>query len=71
MKVKIDEHGLLYIKRVGKWKHQRCPINTAPDADCTCGDWCPLFDDPKDGALFLCKRILRGNITDERNQDET
>jgi hypothetical protein len=47
MKIIIDEHGDLYIKRVVRLKKQTCPF----DADGTlCGDWCPLFGEPETGA---------------------
>ena len=47
MEFKIDEEGILYIKRGSKWQKQQCPYTSLPDEDLmACGHWCPLFDEP-------------------------
>ena len=43
MKGQINEGGNLYIERAGKLKAQGCPTQK----DSICGDWCPLFREPK------------------------
>ena len=60
--------------RIDKFKKQHCPVNTDPTA--YCGDWCPLFGEPRisgnlgRGALLLCQQIaIRFNkITDKRSK---
>ena len=39
---KLNDKGFLFVKRGGKLKSQTCPNNTFQ-----CGDWCPLFGEPK------------------------
>lgn len=40
MTAKIDERGLLHIRRKGIFKLQLCPV---AEDDSACGDWCPRF----------------------------
>ena len=44
MKGKIDKGGNLLIERANQMKLQGCPVDTE---DSYCGDWCPLFEEPK------------------------
>ena len=43
LKGKISETGDLSIERAGKLKPQGCPTQE----ENYCGDWCPLFGEPK------------------------
>lgn len=77
MEIKIDEEGLLYVKRAGKWKGQVCPYHQTIQG---CGDWCPLFleamvleDDKNDNCYhnyldLTCSSSLNANkiIEDKR-----
>ena len=62
MKGKIDENGILHLKRARGWIKQMCPfINT--NISRGCGDWCPLFDeilrDSRAAHLTICQnRVL-------------
>ena len=89
MKIVIAKgSGWLFIERAGKMKAQECPF--AEDRDVidgirirrNCGDWCPLFGEPKHiesvgeltgrkvdcgWELEICQgRALTGEIVDER-----
>ena len=85
MKIKIDADGFLHIWRGGEFKTQVCPHNRmvalGEDWDTNeyiekfriCGDWCPLFGEPKPGDFFvleLCKKqyvVEKKDFTDERS----
>ena len=43
MKIKIDKNGDLALERHGQFKLQCCPYQEGV----YCGDWCPLFQEPK------------------------
>lgn len=50
MKGKIDSHGFLHIARgLRDEMQQYCPAggNNQQYAETICGDWCPLFGEPK------------------------
>jgi len=48
MKGKLNEFGELFIYRGHRYKPQYCPfINSVNDMVVFCGDWCPLFSEPK------------------------
>lgn len=47
MKILIDRHGNLHIKRGGRFKDQYCPYFTTNEGPSPCGDWCPHFREPK------------------------
>ena len=49
MNVKINERGFLYVERVGAWNGQYCPYGRIDESQC--GDWCPLFGEPRALAL--------------------
>ena len=69
MKAKIDKSGRLLIERAGNMVAQCCPFDSS-DGGYECGDWCPLFGEPKSeytmengkrGAIIslqLCRREL-------------
>ncbi len=79
MKGKIDNNGWLRIERGGKEKLQECPfmqrafqvndVSIAP-----CGDWCPLFGEPKweidnkAAIIEICQgnRLYFDEFTDEK-----
>ena len=79
MKGKIDSNGWLRIERGGKERLQECPytqktfqVNNRTMRE-PCGDWCPLFGEPKweiDGKsaiIEVCHRTLFfDEFTDER-----
>jgi len=58
IKVQIDEIGNLCLNRARTLKKQWC----CRQCDCTCGDWCPLFEEPvTDGNqvyMRLCHRFI-------------
>lgn len=78
MKIKIDKYGHLWLERAGVMRQQFCPY--MPTAAGTCGDWCPLFGEPRgvseppDGhapryLLQICKTTYACDVpdfTDER-----
>lgn len=46
MKIRINKAGNLEIFRKNDWKEVYCPF--VPDSyDGHCGDWCPLFSEPR------------------------
>lgn len=54
MKIEINQKGDLLIERGGKMKIQACPKQQHKgDMDVAyvvaCGDWCPLFREPRQG----------------------
>lgn len=51
LKGKIDAQGFFYIKRGKEYKPQECRYAGE------CGDWCPLFGEPKEGKLYNKKCI--------------
>jgi len=65
---KIDNLGNLWTKRNRKsWKPQFCPY----ESETNCGDNCALFGEPEEMAqddwiLELCKTVIRGTYTEER-----
>ena len=62
--IKIDQYGILYITRCGKWREQICPYASTTSR---CGDWCPMFREPENGVLIICRdAILYDNLTDLR-----
>jgi len=46
VKGKIDKAGILFIERGKRMAVQNCPFK-----ECRCGDWCPLFSEPRQVAL--------------------
>ena len=46
MKIELSSNGHLSLDRKGKLKTQYCPFFTG-DYKEACGDWCPLFGEPK------------------------
>ena len=85
MKGKIDENGNLYIERGASLKIQFCPFVTDKSykvenklLPVPCGDWCPLFGEPKleDGTnsaiLDLCnhKQLFFDEFVDERKVED-
>ena len=78
MNGKISKEGDLYIERAGVMKPQFCPHNPygvgSDNGMTACGDWCPLFGEPKleDGTnsaiLDLCnqKHLFLDIFTDAR-----
>lgn len=55
MKVKIDEHGFIYIQRGIIWRPQEC--KHSPRGQESCRDTCPLFDESlltKNKVDFVC-----------------
>ena len=71
MKGKIGRKGALFIGRPGneEFSTQYCPYNAD---DAACGDWCPLFMEPKEKhtgqtELKICKATWYfDEFTDER-----
>jgi len=85
VKGKIDEFGRLFIYRKDKYKMQCCPyINSSkfftPNMSIRCGDWCPLFSEPKrirNGLkeywkIDICngKSLIFEEFKDERKNEE-
>ena len=75
MKVKIDDCGLLWIKRASAWKKQVCPFRSDKFSVTHCGDECPLFDKPIKSEtkghteLHLCHHLMtvkKTDFTDDR-----
>lgn len=79
MKGKIDNNGWLWIERGSKEKLQECPFmqrafEVNDIAIAPCGDWCPLFGEPKleiDGKsaiIEICdgKTLFLDQFADER-----
>jgi len=87
MKGKIDSNGWLRIDRGGKERLQECPFmqrafEVNDIAIAPCGDWCPLFGEPKtvklntlhkadmkeETALVIChgKCLVFDQLTDDR-----
>lgn len=57
--IKIDQYGILYVTRCGKWRDTSTPSR--------CGDWCPMFREPENGVLIIYRdAILYDNLTDLR-----
>ena len=57
MQFKIDEEGILYIKRGSKWQKQQCPYTSLPDEDLmACAHWCPLFGEPELDHDYECHK---------------
>jgi hypothetical protein len=50
MKIVIDNAGFLELERAGKLKKQNCPFTEDYPL---CGDWCPHFGEPDNGAIVL------------------
>lgn len=80
MSYRINKAGNLVEKVNGKNIHKYCPYSNNGHSFRECGDWCGLFgnvyvhpkstnNDPLQ-ALDLCKKVLTGNIKDEREQHE-
>jgi hypothetical protein len=78
MEGKLNVRGWLYVSRKGLMTGQYCPFSAGGD-DSKCGDWCPLFGEPRSTGvhnnhtheeyytLEVCKRILEfDSFTDER-----
>lgn len=78
MKGKLNEFGNLSIERAGKLKLQLCPGGEG-EASAACGDWCPLFLEPKNlqvaksqekWVLDLCMNtVIFDEFIDERKED--
>jgi len=49
MKALINEYGTLYLEKKGKLIPMICPFKNRE-----CGDWCPLFSEPKP-VMFIDK----------------
>lgn len=69
--VKLDEAGLLSIKRGRDFKKQTCPYDT--EGLSSCGDWCPIFREPHASPntgtiqISLCRsEIICETFIDER-----
>ena len=75
IKVKISEDGNLSLNRAGKLKQQYCPRHEG-----TCGDHCPLFEEPFEDShttgvitVCLCDTTItceKDEIQDDRKGDE-
>jgi hypothetical protein len=70
--VKIDNAGLLHIRRHNDYKKQGCPLDKDGGA---CGDWCPLFREPHASPntgtiqISLCQsEIICDTFVDERKK---
>jgi len=86
MNIRITVNGHLEIERAGKFVEQKCPFTSVHMNGWNdikwglnemkfCGDWCPLFGEPRewtggeDGmALGLCQGTLIGHIEDLRGK---
>ena len=76
MKIKISRNGNLEIERAGEWKEQYCPHCPRIPEERLCGDYCPLFGEPKyrtglgeQTTLEICDgKVLVGYIQDERGK---
>lgn len=65
MKGRIDESGTLWLERGGKERAALCPFHVSsyqypmPGGSgsnrAVCGDWCPLFGEPKPIAVYEAK----------------
>jgi hypothetical protein len=70
IKVKIDEHGYLFLLRGKQYRTQYCPY--AGSITFKCGDWCPLFQlniDSDTALLTLCRRqtaFRKDEVQDDR-----
>lgn len=53
MEGKIDEAGVLLIKRNGEFKKQICIYD---ESECNCADWCPQFGEPELAGNILPKK---------------
>jgi hypothetical protein len=42
VKIRIDKEGYLSVLRGSKFRDQSCPYHGG-----ACGDWCPLFHEPR------------------------
>ena len=75
MEAKINENGLLEIKRTGKWKRQYCPYQQEtqyqPIIHCTCSDCCPHFQEhPRHIEMTCgCRIITLEIVSDERSRE--
>ncbi len=47
MKGRITEQGILGISRRGTENIQECPYRSSTEDPFPCGDWCPLFGEPR------------------------
>ena len=80
---KITSIGELKIIRGGQWRKQMCPFVLDPGGEYSsatylpCGDWCPLFGEPKwhhipEVKLQLCHKIISfDEFIDDRKEEET
>jgi hypothetical protein len=78
MNGKISKESELHIERNGVMKPQFCPYNPyglrSDNGMTACGDWCPLFGDPRpehgtaSAILDLCnhKQLFFDEFVDER-----
>lgn len=64
MEAQITEHGMLKVKRKGKFQRQDCPYQP----DIMCGDWCPLFIEER--IIYVTLRCGAGMPTYEIVKDE-
>jgi hypothetical protein len=55
MEIMINENGRLFVKRAGYYKKQSCP---RLEENVACGDWCPLFSEPKG----MCDKLYNTQI---------
>jgi hypothetical protein len=64
IKVKINQHGMLLLKRKDKFKLQICPFDATDEGtEELCGDWCPLFREPIVSGVHVDFGICRRDFT--------
>lgn len=70
MNIKITKNGYLEIARPDIYKPQFCPYTQNPPdciSDRICGDWCPLFSEPRMDYIEICNgKKLTGDTIDQR-----
>ena len=52
MNIRINKLGNLEIERVSGFRPQYCPFSKIEEIEQSCGDWCPLFNEPRKITAF-------------------
>jgi|GEM_PF-6980893 len=73
MNIRILNNGSLSIERSrGVFVTQICPwvpySEQSGFSECKCGHWCPLFGEPTEEGLQICRTFLKGPVEDLREE---